>query len=183
MERGLNQYKNYIDETDGKVKACEKVIYEWGDDFRFPVNLYKHIFWFDNDGNHIHSKVVKKKPVSQSKLDDINASIAKRRIKYLENAANNLRITADTLPEPFKTQYNQVASSIDFLFDHYKVYIDSYLLRQSLGFECAIRDETDPSMMGTLSLPVRQPDEFFSLGLTVKQSIIFQLVGDAYIYG
>lgn len=190
VDRGANQIKNYIDEDDSnKTKACEKIIYEWGDDFRFPINVSRELFWFDNDGNQIHHKVVKKVPISQTKLADINETIARRRIHYLEGAANNLRKVAESLPAEtpnltqVQAQYNQVADSIDFLFEHYRIQIQDYRERQSRSFEDAVSSESDATILAVLSLPVRQPDAHFPGGLTVKQSIIHQLTGNAYLYG
>ena len=175
QERGANQFKEFYDPIDNKVKAIERVIYEWGDDYRFPINFYKQIEWYDNDDNLYHSRAVQREKVNQSKLDEVNSSIAKRRIKYLENAANNLRTQAENLHEPYKTQYITVANSIDLLFSHYRTEVSDYILRQSMAFENAVMNETDPKILGILAFPARQPDDDFPNGLNVKQSIIHQL--------
>ena len=175
QERGANIYKEFYDPVDNKVKAIERVVYEWGSDHRFPTNFYKQIEWYDNDGELYHSREVKREQVNQSKLDEVNSSIAKRRIKYLENAAIGLRKQAENLPEPYKTQYITVANSIDLLFSHYRLEVSDYILRQSMAFENAVMNETDPAILGILAFPARQPDEFFPNGLTVKQSIVHQL--------
>jgi len=184
VERGANTDKNYIDHNDNnKVKAKESVIYEWGADARFPLNLHKRLSWYNNQGDLIHSKDVIKKQISVTKLAEIKESIARRRIKYLEGAANNLRALADALPTELpnvgviQAQYHQVADNIDLLFEHYRIEIQDYRERQTNSFEEAVLNEINPQILAILNIPARQPDTDFPNGLTVKQSIIYQLTG------
>jgi len=174
LDRGANQEKKYVDEEDGKVKIIEAVVYELdGGDKRFPINFY-------NDGNLLHEKPVKREPVSDKKLREVKRAIAQGRIDYLEGAAEALRALALTVPELIAAQYNQVANSIDFLFDHYKDEVEKYIARQTKDFETAVINETNVNVQGVLAIPVRQPDDVFPQGLTVKQSILHQLTGDPY---
>ena len=70
------------------------------------------------------------------------------------------------------------SQSIDTILDHYEVEINHYISRGTLEFENAVRNETDPTILSVLDLVVRPPDEVFSAGLTIKQTILHQLTGE-----
>ena len=200
LDRGANTTKDYIDEEDGKVKIREEYSYTWGEGNRFVEDFQKKILWYDNSGNLIHEKQLKRESVTAKKLKEVNRAICQGRLDYLETSADNLRETAETLPEPLKSQYIQVANSIDFLFKHYKEETTEYVARQTMSFENAIHKDSNhingsllvmvdgyatpesqaaeahaQTIKGILGIPVRQPDEFFPNGLTVKTSILYQL--------
>jgi len=200
LDRGANTTKDYIDDEDGKVKIREAYFYTWDEGGRFVENFYKKIFWYDNSGKIIHQKQLKRESVTAKKLKEVNRAICQGRLDYLETAADNLGKTGETLPEPHRSQYIQVANSIDFLFKHYKEETTEYVSRQTMAFEKAIlkdHSHVDGSLLvvvdgyttpdsqaleahaqtikGILNITVRQPDEDFPNGLTVKGSILYQL--------
>jgi len=199
LERGANTTKDYLEET-GEVKIREEYHYTWDDGNRFVKDFHKSISWYDDEGEVIHTRLLKRKSVTAKKLKEVNRAICQGRLDYLETSADNLRTTAESLPEPLKSQYIQVANSIDFLFKHYKEETTEYIARQTMSFENAIHRDSghvDGSLLvmvdgyptpesqaleahaqtikKILYIPVRQPDEDFPNGLTVKTSILYQL--------
>jgi|GEM_PF-5812255 len=200
LERGANTIKNYREEENGQTKIREEYHYTWDKGNRFVQDFYKTIVWYANDGSVIHTRNLKRESVTPKKLKEVNRAICQGRLDYLETSADNLRKTAETLPEPLKSQYIQVADSIDFLFKHYKDETNEYVSRQTMAFENAILKDAahvDGSLLvkvngyptpesqaaeahaqtikAILHIPVRQPDEDFPNGLTVKTSILYQL--------
>jgi len=200
LDRGANTIKNYVDQVDGKVKIREEYTYTWDEGDRFVQDFHKTILWYTNSGDVLHTRKLKRESITPKKLKEVNRAICQGRLDYLETSADNLRKTAETLPEPLKSQYIQVADSIDFLFKHYKDETTEYVSRQTMAFETAIIKDAahvDGSLLvkvngyptpesqaaeahaqtikAILHIPVRQPDEDFPNGLTVKTSILYQL--------
>jgi len=200
LERGANTIKNYREEENGQIKIREEYHYTWDEGDRFVQGFYKTIVWYDNDGGVLHKRNLKRESITPKKLKEVNRAICQGRLDYLETSADNLRNTAETLPEPLKSQYIQVADSIDFLFKHYKDETTEYVSRQTMAFENAILKDADhengsllvmvdgyptpesqaaeahaQTIKAILHIPVRQPDEDFPKGLTVKTSILYQL--------
>ncbi len=63
------------------------------------------------------------------------------------------------------------------LFAHYEVQVQHYIDRGTSEFENAVLNETDPTILSILAITAREPDTDFPNGLTVKQSIVYQLTG------
>lgn len=178
QKRGANQVKEYRDPADNKVKVREIVTYTMDSGNRRVVDLQKSIEYLDNYGNVIHTKPILRDPLSGKKLKEINRAIFQGRVDYLETAASNLRLLANTLPEPTRSQYIAVADSIDLMFSHYEHEVMEYVSRQTDAFELAVINETDPQILAILEIPVQVPNAEFPTGLTARQSLMHQFTGE-----
>ncbi len=118
-------------------------------------------------------------PNSQSSevVNKLNRAIRQGRIDYLETTAKALGMLAPIESEPWKSNYETIANNIDTLFDHYQVQIDEYIARGTMTLEDAVNAESNQSILDILSTDARKPDAEFPNGLTVKQSIMYQLEG------
>jgi len=118
-------------------------------------------------------------PNSQSSktINDLNRVIRQGKIDYLETTAKALGELAPTESEPWKTNYETVSNSIGTLFDYYKAQIDEYISRGTMYLETSVESEIDQSILDILNTDARKPDADFPSGLTVKESILYQLRG------
>ena len=110
-------------------------------------------------------------------IEEIMESVWKRQIRYLKVAAENLAKLAETLPEPLKTEYLDVANGSLSIMYHYREEISQYESHGHPYFEDAINNENDAYILNLLSKTVRPPDSEFPVGLTAKESILHQLTG------
>lgn len=139
-------------------------------------DVHVKIEWFNELGE---IKLTKEydKLLNNKRRKELNREIRQGRIDHMESEAEILREYAQTLPEPYKTQYTTVADNIDFIFETYSTQIDSYIKRGTLDFETAVLVETDSTMVAILNLEALPPETDFPNGMTVKESIIYQLTG------
>ncbi len=175
FERGARTERLYKDDND-KVNIKDYYTYVMSTDNKDVISFERYIEWLDDNENILFSEQLSM-PQSTKSIKAINREIRQGRLDYLESGAENLRTLAETLPEPLKTQYITVADNIELLFSHYDNEIRHYIERGTSEFEDAVNNETDSTILSILSIPVRQPDTDFPIGLTAKQSIIYQLTG------
>ncbi len=174
FERGARTERLYKDGSNTAIR--DYYTYTMTNDDRAVTGLDRHIEFFDNSGAIIHTIDISK-PQNVKSIRSLNREIRQGRLDYLESHAENLRDLAATLPEPAKSQYILVADSIDLMFAHYKVEVEEYISRGTMSFENAVNNETDATILNILAIAARAPDADFPNGLTVKQSIIYQLTG------
>ena len=175
FSRGAKTYREYLDNDDNVIIRVD-YNYTMSADNRSIMSYTEVINWLDTQGTSFMSKSVTEL-LNIKNLKKLNRDIRQGRIDYLESGAEDLRNLANTLPEPYKAQYTQVADSIDYIFDFYEADINHYIQRGIMDFENAVNNENDPTMLSILSIPVRQPDAYFPNGLTVIESINHQLTG------
>ena len=179
LNRGMRLYREYKSEDNLRVK--DSYVYTMDSSNRSIESMSRKLEWHRQDST---VGLIKDIPISTTpeSLKKLNREVRQNRMDFLESGAENLRNIADSLPaaEPFiakATQLNQVADSIDFLFQHFSVEIAEYIQRGTSSFETAINNETDATILAIFAIPVREPDAFFPNGLTVKQSIQYQIDG------
>ena len=96
----------------------------------------------------------------------------------MKGAGKELANLASEMPEPFYTSFIQAAEAVPVILSHYEKEISKYISDESREFENAVRNETDPNILNLFQLMVRPPDELFTSGLTIKQTILHQLTGE-----
>ena len=176
LTRGARVERLYTDPADDSLRIRDSYTYTMTDGDRVATPSTRKIEWFKTDGT-VGLEVTRNLKFSPKSLKGVQREIRQGRIDYLETAAENLRELALTLAEPEKTQYNTVADNIDNLFAHYEHDVLEYIQRGTMAFENAVNNETDATILAILAIPARAPDADFPNGLTVKQSIIYQLTG------
>lgn len=174
-KRGAKTERLYKD-AEGNVKVKIFYTYTFEDSNRKAVPTLRTIEWYDVDDTVKLSKS-KNLIYSTKSLKSVQREIRQGRIDHLEGSAEELRTLADLLPEPQKSQYITVADNIDFLFTHYEHAIQEYIKRGTMEFENAINSETDPTLLSIFDIPVYPADSEFPNGLTVKESLLYQLNG------
>lgn len=227
FSRGAKTFRHYKKlKSDGSGETFSAIVVEYiytyvkdsegKTDYRTIKTYDENVYFYNEDGSLFYSIPVPAS-LNAKNIKEINRDMRQGRIDYLEygaeelrDGAEQLRAYASTLPEPHKTntetlaaQYDQVAESIDFIFEFYDVEIRHYIERITLQFETKIlkdfefdmtieeildaTSETQPGLMlaykikQILSIPVRQPDEKFPNGLTVLTSMLHQLRKDTQI--
>lgn len=174
FSRGMRTERKYLSGED--IIAIERYSHTISEDKRQVESQTIAIEWLDQQGEVGLRKNVKL-VYNKKELRSVNRAIRQERIDYLVSAGEGLKDLADSLPEPLKTQYTQVADSLELMFNHYEESIRKYIERASDEFEQEVKNEQDPIISGILSLPSREPDELFPQGLNVRESILYQLVG------
>jgi len=176
-DRGLRMRQDYIYEPTGEIKISELYEYEYKNDKREVSSYIRKVEWYD--GGEVIQSQDTTPDLTIDHLSDVNKSARNAQVEYLELSADNLRNLADTLPEPYRSQYIQVAGSIDLLLNHYEGVTRKYRERKlhTIDFENAVLFETNPQILAIHQIPVRPPDDHFPNGLNVKQAIIYQLKG------
>lgn len=176
FSRGMRKNRDYCDDLDNVI-VKDSYEYVLSNGNRDVESYTRKIEWFEEDGTLIQEKMLSV-PQNIKSIKSVNREIRQGRVDYLEAAADELRVLADSLPEPYKTQYITVADSIDLLFTHYDVEITHYIQRGTMEWETAVINESDPQISAILAIQTRQPDADFPNGLTVQQSIIHQMTGE-----
>lgn len=174
--RGAKTERIYNCVTDGNICVKHLFTYTFSNGERDIQDIHVKIEWYDASEQ---VKLTKEydKLMSAKQRKQINREIRQGRLDHLEGEAENLRTLALGVPEPFKTQYNTVADNLDFLFSHYQTEVNSYIQRGTMDFENAVNNETDPTILAILAIPALPPQPEFPNGMTVKESIIYQLTG------
>lgn len=175
FNRGARTTRDYTDDSDNLL-VRDSFSYTLTNSDRDVATLTRQIEWFNSSGTAEITKDTTP-TISQKQLKAVNREIRQGRLDYLESAAENLRTIAETLSDPLKSQYISIADSIDALFVHYGSEVTHYIQRGTLEFENAVNGETDATILAVLALPSRPADAEFPVGLTVKQSILYQLTG------
>ena len=180
LNRGQRQYRRY--ESEGQLRVKDSYIYTMDSENRRVEGMSRRLEWYESDSTTVGLFKDINISTTPESLKKLNREIRQNRMDFLESGAENLRTIADSLPdsEPYTTQaaqLNQVANSIDLLFSHYAIEIAEYIQRGTSAFENAINNETNATILTILAIPVREPDTYFPNGLTVKQSIIYQING------
>jgi len=173
--RGAKTDRLYYCE-DGNVLVKHSYTYTMVNDNRDMKDIHVKIEWFDENGVNKLTKEFDKM-LNNKRRKELNREIRQGRIDHMESEAEALRELAQTLPEPQKTEYTTVADNIDFIFETYEVEIDHYIKRGTMDFENAVKSESDPNILNILNLQALQPQPNFPNGMTVKESIIYQLTG------
>lgn len=175
--RGMKIREEFWDDAD-VLRAAVDMTYEQSDGNRNAIPKELNISWYKNDGNVGLTKKVKLE-YSQKDQNAEKRKVRQGRIDYMVTAAQDLADLATEMSEPYKTQFIQASQSIELILDHYDVEIKHYTDRvNSKKFEDAVRTESDPAILTILNLVVRPPDQEFSAGLTIKQTILHQLTGE-----
>ena len=174
FSRGARTVRKYTDDN-GDLVVSDNYTYTM-DDGRTVSAITRNIEWFNGDGSVGKTKNVTS-AISRKKLKELNRLFRQGRMDYLEASAEEFRDVADLSPEPYKTQYNQIADSIDVLFDHYADVVLKYISRGTMEFEDAVENETDPTILAIHAIPTAPPSTQFPSGLTVRTSILYQLRG------
>ena len=176
-DRGFRTKQPYLYKPTGEEKIREVYQYVFKNEKREIDTYTRKLYWSDNGVDILEWDTTP--DLTQLHIAEINKSARIAQVDYLEISANNLRTTAETLPEPFKSQYIQVAQSLDFLLTHYESVTRKYKERNlhTLDFENAVIFESDPQILAIHQIPVRQPDAYFPNGLNVKQAIMYQIKG------
>jgi len=174
-QRGVRIEQRYEDIL-GNVRAREFYQYTYSNGGREISSYVRKLEWIDEA---VIATEVTTPDLTLHHLSEVNKSARNGQIDYLEAAAANLKMLAQTLPEPLKTQYTQIANSIDAMMGNYDSHIRKYRERNThtMDFENAVVNEASQTILQILGLPARQPDAIFPNGLTVKQSIMYQLTG------
>jgi len=191
--RGAKVIREYLNE-EGDPEIRVVYDYDWitdEDGKRRRISGYtQRVDFIDNKGQVFQSNEVPNS-LNAKNVKEINRAIRQGRMDYLESGAEQLRdgaaqlnALADNTDGEAKVQYltlagqyEFIANSIDLLFNHYRTQVTDYISRGTMDFETDVNNETDAAIIQILNLPARQPDNLFPKGLTVKQSIMFQLTG------
>lgn len=178
--RGLRQQQLYLDHT-GEIRAREIYNYQYTNGGREVESYSRALEWFDN-GSLICSEITTPE-LTFFHLKEVNKSARNGQIDYLEAAAENLKLAAANMALPLtQTQrdgYALIGNSIDLIMSHYNEQIFKYTTRNThtMDFENAVLAEADANILQRFPLPARPADDYFPNGLTVLQSIMFQLKG------
>lgn len=174
--RGARTDRKYL-YPNGDVAVKDSFTYTFDSGNRNVTTINRSVAWYDASGSQILTKNLPSN-ISDKKLKAVNREIRQGRLDYLESAGENLRDLAATVPDPYRSAYTTIADNIDALFIHYDSQVRHYIARDaSMEFENAVNNETDAATLATLALASRPPDATFPNGLTVKQSILYQLTG------
>jgi len=191
--RGAKVSREYLN-AEGEPEIRVVYDYEWiadEDGKHRRINGYnQRVDFLDSKGSVFQSNEVPNS-LNVKNIKEINRAIRQGRMDYLESGAEQLREGAAQLKALAENtdgeakvqyltlagQYDFIANSIDLLFNHYRTQVTDYISRGTMDFETDVNNETDAAIIQILNLPARQPDDLFPKGLTVKQSIMFQLTG------
>lgn len=180
LNRGQRLYREYT--YKGALNVKDSYIYEMDEDNKNVESMSRQLEWYDIEQEVGLTKSIPISTTAES-LKKLNREIRQNRMDFLEANAEKLRDIADSLPkvEPYATKAAKllkVAASIDLLFKHYSTEVAEYIQRGTSSFEDAINSETNTDILTILAIPVREPDDLhFPNGLTVKQSIQYQIDG------
>jgi len=203
FERGAKTEKFFTDPTTGKIKVRVSYIYVYLDENRKIIPTHKVVEWYKEDGTVGHSVNVLVN-YSIKKEESVLRDIRQGQIDYLNKAAQNLEDQADAMPvtptievvqaliagqllppsvidvatyEAFRLGLYQIVAALESMFNHWGSGIDNYVSRQAREFENEVINEDNASYLFVLSQISRIPDIKFPVGLTVFQSIMYQLKG------
>ncbi len=174
--RGMLLKREFLDEND-ELRISAEITYTLEDGNRTAYPHSRTLKWYRTDGT-VGLEKTDYFEYSTKDLKYEKRKVRQGRIDYMEGAAEDLENLSESMPEPYKTSFLVASQSIDTILDHYEVEINHYISRGTLEFENAVRNETDPTILSVLDLVVRPPDEVFSAGLTIKQTILHQLTGE-----
>jgi len=193
--RGAYEKREYFHSEDGNLVVRELYDYEYAPEVdglkRKVTKASRMIQWFDGGGNVGHEVTVKVIDKKQS-LKKINRDIRRNRIDFLEVRGEDLVDIANSIPEearavePYATQYQQlmyVSQQIFTLLRHYSNEIVTYVYSGDPLLELRIREEMNPTIQAILNIVTVAPgqDPRFPSGMTVKQSILFQITGETEV--
>lgn len=210
FSRGAKE-KKIFKAVDGSDRITVSYTNKIEDGGRIITPELKTYQWFNPDGSAIifrneEGVEVDKKVIplvySGKKLKDVYRHIRQGQLDYLEDAAEHLKVQADSMPTPISqadldamsfqlpvwvtTPQNfellkqgmlTVYANIKKMYLHYDVEVKNYVQYGWRDFELALLSETDPFILDTLSRTARNPDVKFPNGLTVRESIMYQLIG------
>lgn len=173
--RGARTQRLYMyDENNVAIKDCYD--YTMSADGRTVVSYTRTIFWYDLEGNEIMQKDVSP-DLSAKKINTLNRDIRYGRIDWLQTAGEQLAAAVPYVPEPYATDFDKASKSLNLLFSYYDKQVRVYEDRGTLDFENAVLNESDAIILEILALQAYLPDAIFPTGLTIKDSIIYQLTG------
>lgn len=178
-ERGARTERLYTD-SEGNVVVRDAYSYTYedgGKDLRWVKEVERKIEWFTKSDEVGLTKDITPN-FNNKKMKQLNRDLRQGRIDYLEASAEELREVALMVPEPYKTQYNSIAGSIDGLFNHYADQVLKYISRGTSHFEDDVSNETNANILGVFQIPSAPPSEKFPNGMTVRESILYQLTGE-----
>ncbi len=175
FDRGGKTERCYKDQSSNPlIRVYYTYIYSNG---VRDIESFQEFIEFKKENGEVFLTIEVPNSQSSKVLHDLNRVIRQGRIDYLETTAKALGELAPSESEPWKTNYETVSNNIDTLFDHYQAQIDEYISRGTMSLENAVNSETDQSILDILNTDARKPDADFPNGLTVKQSIMYQLEG------
>ena len=203
FKRGYRTEKKYY--QDDVLFIKEYYEYTYTQDLRSIQRVdSKIIEFYQHDGSLGMRKTIPKKQ-KQKKLREINTTARVGRIDYLITAAEALEDGYNALPpqvdEPtvqylisqnivspmfvsdvttyhvFRNGLLAISQGIESLLKHYSQEISDYTAYGFMDFENSIVNESIPAFLQLLATPARPADSEFPNGLTVRQSIMYQLTG------
>lgn len=173
--RGARKVREYKGKNE-EIIIRDAYEYDYIDEGRIVNGFNRTIFWLTAEGEVGQTKDTSG-IINKKRLKQLNRDLRQGRIDYLEASAEELRDVAGFVPEPYKTQYNTVADSIDLLFSHYSVQVTDYISRGTRTFETMVLNETNPQILAIHAIPTSPPSPAFPNGLTVRSSILYQIRG------
>lgn len=145
--------------------------------------------FYNKQGEVFHSYPWKKH-FNENKLEELNAEIRRGRIKYLKRAGESLVANANLLSgaiqlglyppelEVIAESMRTCAPIVPLIMKIYEKEIQDYMDWGSRDFEDKIRAEDNVIIAHYLDMIARPPEPEFLAGLTVRQSILYQLTGE-----
>lgn len=176
FSRGAKTIRNY-NYPNGNVGARITYSYTYINEGRGIGQPTRLLEMFDNDGNVIIDKDITKE-LNAKQLRNLNREIRQGRWDYLDDAAEKLVTLAPYVPEPYSSDFIKATNALPILHKYYDREIKEYLADGTMDLENALRNESNPIMLELLSLNVRPPDQYFTAGLTVLQTLLHQLTGE-----
>lgn len=189
MVRGSRSERNwnYI-HTDGSVQNIIKEIYTYEYDLesdgksRRVSKITKKVEFYNPDGSVGLERIIKQRS-DEFYLEGVNRDIRHNRVDYLKSQSRVIESQIPYMPtSPMNLQlhYQDIITSIDSILSHYSLNRVEYIEDGEIGFELAIINETDTTVLNNLNKLVIFPgqDPKWPSGQTIKQAILHQLNGD-----
>jgi len=132
---------------------------------RYIVTPTRYIYFYDVDGSSVILSGDISKPFNSKKMGELNRDVRIGRVTDLrENAKGVPGDPANGIPSG-----QQI---VDMVYDWYGDLIIQYEDQGNIGFEQALKNETDPTRLAVLGAPIADFQ-----GLSLMQLLSFQLVG------
>jgi len=173
--RGAKKERCYKDQN-GNALIRVYYVYAYENGLR-DIKSFQEFIEFSKTSGGVFLAIEVPNSNNSKTINDLNRTVRQGRVDYLETTAKALGELAPNESEPWKTNYETVSNNIDTLFNYYQSEIDEYISRGTMLLETSIKNESDQSILNLLNTDARKPDGEFPNGLTVKESILYQLEG------